>query len=728
MKAKYRILLLFLLVNFINLNAQKSDSLHSAFKNAKEDTTKLLIKFEIGENEVIERTPYWDSLAKELAGIIIKLPLKLKSKYILKMCVAYNYIGYIYQEKGDTKNGFKYFNKSLVLATQTNKVLKSNDFVEIIALMQNNIAFVFKNTGDILNAIDYSYKSLKNYESIQNDEGISLLYNNLASIFQAQKDQAKALEFYRKSLNISKKNNDSESQFSALMNIGQVYYEINKQDSALMEWEKCIHILKTDTTIEETNEFVLYSNIGALYRDLNKNKIAQEYYEKSFALYKKTEDIGNISLFLGAMGENLLLLNELARAEMIINLCMKYAIKSGYPHCIADAYNAMSKLYQNKGKYREALEYRSKAFMLKDSLMGVENQRAAIRSQYKYAYEKEALKDSIAHFKETEVKDLALQKQEVELESKRKTQYVLFSGLAIVILFSGALFNRYRVTQKQKLIIEQKEKITQEQNLVISHQKHLVEEKHKEITDSINYAERIQRSFLATKELLNEHLAEYFVFFRPKDVVSGDFYWAAQLNNGQFAVVAADSTGHGVPGAIMSILNISSLEKSIENYCRTSDILNETRKIIIERLKKDGSPEGGKDGMDCSLTCYDFVNLKLYYSAAFNPVWIVRDKQLIELKPDKMPVGKHDNDNVPFTEHEFELKKGDLVYTLTDGYADQFGGPKGKKFKYKPLQELLLSIATEPMEFQKQKLNEVFNTWKGNLEQVDDVCIIGVKI
>ena len=264
-------------------------------------------------------------------------------------------------------------------------------------------------------------------------------------------------------------------------------------------------------------------------------------------------------------------------------------------------------------------------------------------------------------------------------------------------------------------------------------QKHIIEEKHKEITDSINYAERIQRSFLATKQILDENLSDYFVMFKPKDIVSGDFYWAGKLNNGNFAFVTADSTGHGVPGAIMSLLNITSLEKAIESLDQPSEILNSTRKTIIERLKKDGSEHGGKDGMDASLTVYDFKNKKLIIAAANNPVWIMRNSgteavEVIEVKPDKMPIGKHDKDGLSFNQQEINLLAGDVIYTLTDGFPDQFGGEKGKKYLSKNLRELLAANAHLSMNEQKKLLENTFSDWLGNLEQVDDVTIIGVRV
>lgn len=283
-----------------------------------------------------------------------------------------------------------------------------------------------------------------------------------------------------------------------------------------------------------------------------------------------------------------------------------------------------------------------------------------------------------------------------------------------------------KVNERTAEVVEQKNE-AEKQRLIADEQKHLVQEKHKEITDSIYYAERIQKSFLATKEILHENLGEHFVLFQPKDVVSGDFYWASKLSNGNFGLATADSTGHGVPGAIMSLLNITSLETAVKYYQEPGDILNDTRKTIINRLKNDGSEHGGKDGMDCTFLSFNLNNNTITYAAANNPVWIVRNGELIELAPDKMPVGKHDFDQIPFTQHSFELKKGDCIYTLTDGLPDQFGGPKGKKFMYKRLKELLVSIAHEPMHKQGRILENAVADWRGDLEQVDDILIIGTR-
>jgi ligand-binding sensor domain-containing protein/serine phosphatase RsbU (regulator of sigma subunit) len=311
-----------------------------------------------------------------------------------------------------------------------------------------------------------------------------------------------------------------------------------------------------------------------------------------------------------------------------------------------------------------------------------------------------------------------------------------FRILAVSILIGSVVFYiKWRV-QRLKVeneVLEEKVELRTnqlaEKTKIAEEQKQLIEEKHKEITDSINYAQRIQRSLLASDELLTVHLKEYFIFFRPKDIVSGDFHWATTLSNGNFALVTADSTGHGVPGAIMSILNTSCLKESVkEGLAKPADILNNTRKLIIETLKKDGSTEGGKDGMDCSLISFDFRNGTFTYAAANNPIWIVRGKEIIELTPDKMPVGKHDKDTISFTQHEVTLQEGDVIYAITDGMQDQFGGLRGKKFMVKQLKDLLVSNAHLPLNEQKNKLAEALNVWRGDLEQVDDITVIGIRI
>ncbi|MDZ4664917.1 MAG: SpoIIE family protein phosphatase [Bacteroidota bacterium] len=263
-----------------------------------------------------------------------------------------------------------------------------------------------------------------------------------------------------------------------------------------------------------------------------------------------------------------------------------------------------------------------------------------------------------------------------------------------------------------------------ERTAEVVEQKNIIEEKQKEIIDSILYAKRIQNAILAHETYLQKHLPEYFVLFKPKDHISGDFYWATK-KDGRFYLAVCDSTGHGVPGAFMSLLNIAFLNEAIteKNMVEPHEILNHARKRLIQNMSK----EGNKDGMDGILVCIDPEKKTYTYSAAHNSPLIIKNNEFVEYHADKMPIGEGIREE-SFTSHKFDVKEGDMIYLYTDGYADQFGGPKGKKFKYKQLNDLLMELNQKSMNAQKEKLAEVFMDWKGELEQIDDVCVFGIRV
>ncbi len=249
--------------------------------------------------------------------------------------------------------------------------------------------------------------------------------------------------------------------------------------------------------------------------------------------------------------------------------------------------------------------------------------------------------------------------------------------------------------------------------------------KNKEILDSINYAKKIQATLLAHNDFLEKHLPDHFVFFKPKDIVSGDFYWATE-HNGKFYLAVCDSTGHGVPGAFMCLLNIGFLNEAIKekNISSPAAIFDHVRKRLIADISK----EGQQDGMDGILFKLEIQNskLRIEYAGANNAPILIRDNQILSLATDKMPVGKGIREEA-FKLHTIDVQAGDSIYLYTDGFADQFGGPKGKKFKYKALNELLLTHHKKTTAEQKQIFDSTFENWKGRLEQVDDVCVIGIR-
>jgi serine phosphatase RsbU (regulator of sigma subunit) len=295
------------------------------------------------------------------------------------------------------------------------------------------------------------------------------------------------------------------------------------------------------------------------------------------------------------------------------------------------------------------------------------------------------------------------------------TGFVIFSFI-LVLIFSIIIFRRFKISKKQNEIIQmQKEEVEQKNELI--------EEKQKEILDSIHYAKRIQSALLAHRNYIDAHVKQNFIVFKPKDIVSGDFYWATD-KDGKFYLASCDSTGHGVPGAFMSLLNIGFLAEAVKekNITEPHKILNYVRERLIDGISK----EGQKDGFDGILVCIDEKNNKLTYAAANNAPVLIRNGKLIELECDHMPVGIGERTQ-SFELFTVDPQPSDILYLYTDGYPDQFGGPNGKKYMYKRFNDLLLSISSKSMNEQAQLIADEFYAWKGDLEQIDDVCVIAVK-
>lgn len=626
------------------------------------------------------------------------------------------------------------------------------------------VGFTDVNKGDINDAIGSFNKAYRKSSEINYRKGVAGSYRGMARTNYALNNLVETIKYSELSLNIYEELKDSINISALLMTIGVCYRDLGDLSRALKIQQKA---LKLNERLKDKNSIAYsYSNIGILYAKQKNWELAAEYTKKAILIREQMNDKIGLSTSYAIMGDIYFNNKTYSKSLEYLNKSLKLSREIGYPEKIKDVAEILYNLYVQQGNGKLALENYKLYIQMRDSLQNLENAKATVKQQMQHEFDKKQTADSLKVEEERKVTAM-------KFEQEKKQRWFLYGGLALVIVFAGFMVNRFRITQKQSKII--------------ALQKKEVEEKHREITDSINYAERIQRSFLASKELLDRNLrkgtpqgntgsdetdntgkkdmeagaSDYFIFFKPKDVVSGDFYWAAEVQDWQGAVTGkdkqlptanrrlfylatADSTGHGVPGAIMSLLNISSLEKAIEHCSDPSEILNATREKIIERLKKDGSEDGGKDGMDCSLLAFDFKNMTLFIAAANNPVWIVRKTaaavpealegpgapayELIEIKPDKMPVGKHDKQHIPFTLSVMDLQKGDVIYTLTDGFPDQFGGEKGKKFMIKNLREQLTANAHLPMDKQKQLLENMFNNWVGNLEQIDDVTVIGVKV
>ncbi|HPQ34808.1 MAG TPA: SpoIIE family protein phosphatase, partial [Tenuifilaceae bacterium] len=294
-------------------------------------------------------------------------------------------------------------------------------------------------------------------------------------------------------------------------------------------------------------------------------------------------------------------------------------------------------------------------------------------------------------------------------------------GIGFVLIFLVFVYIQLQEKKKKNVLLAS-------QKQEIECQRDLLAKQKQEITDSIRYAHRIQRAILPPEQLPEDIMPEHFVLFKPRDIVSGDFYWIASQNNKTY-IVAADCTGHGVPGAFMSMLGVAFLNEIVLYHKNTESdvILQELRKLVKTTLAQSRNSEETKDGMDISFCIINWVQNTIQYSGAYNPLYYFRNGEFNEIKADKMPIGAYMKDHLPFTKHEFKIEPGDTFYIFSDGFVDQFGGNDGRKFMTKNFKRLLGSIQSKPMSEQMEVLDETLLEWRGEHEQIDDICVIGFR-
>ncbi len=389
-----------------------------------------------------------------------------------------------------------------------------------------------------------------------------------------------------------------------------------------------------------------------------------------------------------------------------------------------DAYNEYIEAYPESNKFlEEAIAERNKLAFEQARQANTTVAFDSFLVAYPNAVEKDeimALRNEKAYLEllesKNELQNVKLNQKQLELEKQVSERNTLIVGLVMVLLLSIISIIGFLQTRKAKNEIAQ--------------QKKLVDIKNAKITDSIKYAKYIQDAILPSHKLVKEYIAESFILYKPKDIVSGDFYWMENINQ-KTIFAAVDCTGHGVPGAIMSMVGHNGLNKAVHghNFIKPSDILDSLNKTVNDTLSRNHNENQVKDGMDIALCMLDLKNMKLQYSGAHNPLFFVRNNELTVIKADKHPIGSYLNGELKrFKNHEIELQRGDSFYIFSDGYPDQFGGTPKKKYMIKNFKKLLLSINDKHMEEQRELLDQEFMNWKGEINQTDDVCVIGVRV
>lgn len=568
------------------------------------------------------------------------------------------------------------------------KNVDAKKVTKALASTYQNVGIVHYDQGRYQLAIKYYTIAIDKNIAINNLKGLSGLYSNMAIIYSTQSNYSKSNEYHFRALDIRKSLSDSSGIASSYGGLAVNYYYLKQYDKAIELNEEKIRL---DLKYENQHDIVYtYNNIGNCYLETGDFIKAKNYFDKGIVLAKQTENY----------------------------------------YGLVDLYLNLSDLLERTGDYKNALITNKLYAQTKDSLFKIESSDKLLEMEAKFESEK----------KELQIKNQSFEIEAQEKQNKQKSLIILFGTLALVgsAFFGAIAFINFRKTKKQNLIIENQKIEVELKNEQVTLQKEMIEEKQKEIIDSITYAKRIQQAVLTGESIWTKVSKQNFILFRPKDIVSGDFYWAYNTPNNRSVFCLADCTGHGVPGGFMSMLGNSFLnEIVVENKIfKADEILNRLRSKVIAALEQKGTTQQ-KDGMDISLCVWNKLDNTLEFAGANNPLWLLRktinangieNRELLEYKADKMPIGSYLELDKTFSSTTIVLQEGDILFLSTDGYADQFGGPKGKKYKYKPLIDSLIKNSNLAMEEQKVCLEKAFDEWKANHEQVDDVSIIGIRV
>ena len=734
MKKSLHILTVLLLFNvqfsFITLAENKityhpNDFIGKELRNAH-DSVKLLKMFSIGE-KLINSKP--DS-SIVIYNVIFNYSKKINHQTFIAKSLGS--IGTAYLYRANYKESEKYYKMAL-------EEWKKMNNLKMMGGNLSNLGNVYWYLGKFDKAIDYYIKSMKIREKIADTIGIATAISNIGIVHQIQKNFKKANEYYFKSvdyyqslLKSAKKNkrkdvsNIKSGLSNSLNNIGAIYLEYKNLDSASLFIEKSLKL--REELFDSINMVSCMLNLGDIYLQKKQYVKSEQYLNDA---KKISLNSGNTRIVISSYDALSQLYRKMAEStnqpQLEKTRLLKKALenslngiplakKAGLILIQKSIYQGIANAYRGLKNYELSIKYTDSLLAVNDSIFSGEKTKAIGELEAVYQTDKKQ--------KEIELleKDKALDK--AEIKAKRNQQFMLFGGLILVALFAIFIFNRFKVTQKQKGVIEG-------QKIEVEKQRDEINEKNQLITESIEYAKTIQEAIITSHQTFKDIFADMFILFKPKDIVSGDFYWGYKSKSNKVFWAAADCTGHGVPGAFMtmigtSLLNEIIIEKEIED---TNQILDELRNSIIATMNKNISIESDekiRNGMDIALCCWNLTTNELSFSGANNPLFIYRNGELIEFKPDKQPIGLYKRMS-PFTKQSIHLLKGDKIYSFSDGYPDQMNEEESR-LKIANFKTLILDTAKIKTAEQKIIFEATYEKWKGNYDQIDDVVLIGVEI
>ncbi|HTB07308.1 MAG TPA: tetratricopeptide repeat protein [Bacteroidia bacterium] len=698
----------------------KIDSLRNVIKNEKDDSSKVKDLNKLSKK-------YWQKGLNDSSLLYGQQALVLSKSIDYKPGVigAINNIGVAQWRKGNNYEAFDLFTQELDLAKN------AGDKKSLISAY-GNLGIICISQSNYPEALKYLLQSLKYTEEIGDKKVLATSYRNIAGIYVGIASYDEALNYTFKGLKIDEENKDEEGQASAYANLGVIYMYQGKYDESIKYDSLAIKIYRKMNDKEGIAG--QYNNIGGVYQSEKKPAEALSYFIKALKYKEEIGDKDGIATGYINAGLSYTDLKNFSEAAEYLKKGSQVALEIGNKEWIRNSYSGLVGLDTDKGDYRSAFGDYKRYIVYRDSMVNEDNTKKMVKEQMNYDFEKKQAVQKA----EQDKKD-AIAEQQRNKQKLIRNSFII--GFALMLALAFLIFRGYSqkrrdniIITKQKEEVEKQKDIAEQQKALVEQQKDLVEEKNKEILDSITYAKRLQDAILPPLTLVKQFLPDSFVLYKPKDIVAGDFYWMERAGN-NILIAAADCTGHGVPGALVSVVCSNALNRTVKEFkiIEPGKILDKVRELVLETFEK--SESNVQDGMDISLASLtpSERGIQLSWSGAYNSLWFVENGEIKEVPADKQPIGKSDNPK-PFKTHTIILnppsegREAAMLYLFTDGYADQFGGPKGKKFKYKQLQEKLLAISRQSMEEQKKMLDETLEEWKGNLEQVDDVLLIGIRV
>jgi tetratricopeptide (TPR) repeat protein len=623
------------------------------------------------------------------------------------------------------------YDKALDYSAQASQKAELINYSRGLITAYLNTSNIHITRGDYTEAMNLILSTLVIAGKIDHKKALADAYTGMGNIYLYQNKNDLAKINYEKSLSISESVKYTTGIAASYNNIGIVYRKQNDLEKALTAYMKCLYVLEEDAknNHEKYNRGISssYNNIGTIYRDLNKYEKAIESHKKAEEIRLATNDRRGLASTYNNFAEIYIQINDYENALICLKKSLPLNVEVGAKIGIYEAYSHFSQLYYKKKDYKKAFEYQKLSDEIRDETVNDKLGKQVAEMNFKYDSEK---KD-----RELILKDAEIETQQAEAATKELERNTFIVGFILLLIVTVVIFIGYGNNKSINVELSLK-------NELVASQKQLVDEQNKKITSSINYAKRIQKSILPKQSDIKAVFPESFVFFRPKDIVSGDFYWIANLDSIDFKnksdalipsknvlIAAADSTGHGVPGALMGLMAINMLEQVVKEHAifTPSDILNELDYKIMNSLQNSANSELLNEGIDIALCKIDLDAYRLEYAGAHNSLYILRNGVLTEIKADKKTVGVS-RKKIKYMNNSFLLQKDDVLYLFSDGFADQKGGPENKKYFYKPFQELIAGIQHLNMEEQGVEIERVFDVWKGNNEQIDDILVLGVKI